>query len=150
MSNSQRSTKCPAPADVPPSRPLDPSLLNKEEQEVFKILNEKNDISSKRPKERSDAENKSLKACNKKLQKFRKEIVDGVLKQFPDLQKKPKTVAERVELHRIAQSEAEKEDSRNKNKERNRQKHAIEDSEAREKRRKGRQRTPHAKTCYRI
>ena len=122
MSKPQRSRKCPAPADAPanPStQPPAPIQLNEKEQEVFTILNEKNNISAICPILRSDKQKKDLMAYNNKLKKFEKEIVDGVLKKFPDLQKKPKTGAERVELHRIAQSEAEKEDSRNKNKEHN-------------------------------
>ena len=74
----------------PPSRPQDPSSLNKEEYEVFNILKEINEISGKGPKERSAAEKNSLKARNKKLKTFKTEIVDGVLKKFPDLQKERK------------------------------------------------------------
>jgi len=53
-------------------------------------LKEINEISGKGPKERSAAEKTSLKARNKKLKTFKTEIVDGVLKKFPDLQKKTK------------------------------------------------------------
>ena len=122
-------------------------------------MNETNYISAIRPNLRSDKQNKDLKAYNKKLQKFGKEIVDGVMKKFAHSKTKPKTGAERmsalrkgmtqeqrekaktlnqerVELHRIAQSEAEKEDSRNKNKERYMQKRATQDCEATQKRKK--------------
>ena len=73
-------------------------------------MNGKNNISAFCPKLRSDKQKTDLKAYNNKLNKFEKKIVDGLLKNFPDLQKKPKTGAERVSASRewMTQEQREK------------------------------------------
>ena len=81
---------CVLRQDVSPLPAPRPQLAKQRRTRSFNILKEINEISGKGPKERSNAENKSLKAYNKKLKKFEKEIVDGVLKKYSDLQKKTK------------------------------------------------------------
>ena len=99
MSKPQRSRKCPAPADAPanPStQPSAPIQLNEKEQEVFTILNENKNISNILSNLRTKKQKTDLKAYNNKLNKFGKDIVEGVLKKCPDLQKKAMIGAERI------------------------------------------------------
>ena len=92
MSKPQRSADAPAnPSTQPPA----PIQLNEKEQQVFTILNEKKNISDIVSNLRTKKQNTDLKACNYKLNKFGKDIVEGVLKKCPDLQKKAMTGAER-------------------------------------------------------
>ena len=107
MSKPQRSRKCPAPADAPADAPANPSTqppapiqLNEKEQQVFTILNEKKNISDIVPNLRTKKQNTDLKKYNNKLNKFGKDIVEGVLKKYPDLQKKAMTGAERISVLR--------------------------------------------------
>ena len=58
---------------------------------VIKVLNEKNTIMESKPKSRTDKQKKALQACNNKLRKISKELVEDVLRKFPHLQKKTDT-----------------------------------------------------------
>ena len=85
MSKPQRSADAPAnPSTQPPA----PIHLNEKEQKVFTILNEKKNINVIFPNLRTKSQNTYLKKYNNKLNKFGKNIVEGVLKKYLHLQKK--------------------------------------------------------------
>ena len=73
----------------------------------MKALKEKNTMMEIKPKSRTDKQIKSLNACNNKLNKMGKELVENVLRKFSYLQKK--TDAERKQLHRNLLTDVEKE-----------------------------------------
>ncbi len=63
-------------------------------------MNEKKNISDILSNLRTKKQNTDLKACNYKLNKFGKDIVEAVLKKCPDIQKKAMTGAERQKKSR--------------------------------------------------
>ena len=63
---------------------------NENELIVMKALKEKNTILEIKPKSRTKKQTKSLKACNNKLTKMGKQLVENVLSKFSYLNKKPK------------------------------------------------------------
>ena len=62
---------------------------NENELTVMKALKEKNTILEIKPKSRTKKQTKSLKACNNKLTKMGKQLVENVLSKFSYLNKKP-------------------------------------------------------------
>ena len=73
------------------------SLYNFEKQ-VFTILKEKKNISDIVPNLRTRKQNTDLNKYNNKLNKF--DIVEGVLKKYPDLQKKAMATTEIKKIKR--------------------------------------------------
>ena len=70
------------------------------EKEVFTILKEKKNISDIVPNLRTKKQKTDLKKYNYKLKKFGKDIVEEVLKKYPDLQKKAMTTTKRKKIKR--------------------------------------------------
>merc|ERR1712033_108032 len=73
-------------------------------------------IDDKTPKLRTEDEKKKLKSLSNKMRKFPKDLIDGIQKKFPFLQRTPKTAEQRKkqdkECHRqkrAAESEIEQE-----------------------------------------
>ena len=99
------------------------ALLNGKEEEIYNILYKKKEIDDKTPKLRTEDEKKMLKSLSNKMRKFPKNLIDGIQKKFPFLQRTPKTAEQRKEQvkecnrqKRGAESEIEKKgDLRNKN-----------------------------------
>jgi len=99
------------------------ALLSGDEKEIYKVLYKKKEIDDKTPKLRTEDEKKMLKSLSNKMRKFPKDLIDGIQKKFPFLQRTPKTAEQRKEQvkecnrqKRGAESEIEKKgDLRNKN-----------------------------------
>ena len=85
MSKRQRSADAPANSSTQPPGPIQ---LNKKEEEVFTTLNKKKNISDIHPKERSEKQKTDLKKYYNQLNKFGKDIVEGVLKNVQNYRKK--------------------------------------------------------------
>merc|ERR1712240_956310 len=73
------------------------ALLSGDEKEVYKVLYKKKEIDDKTPKLRTEDENKMLKSLSNKMRKFPKDLIDGIQKKFPFLQRTPKTAEQRKE-----------------------------------------------------
>merc|ERR1711872_749134 len=91
------------------------ALLSGDEKEIFKVLHKKKEIDDKSPKLRTEDEKKKLKSLSNKMRKFPKNLIDGIQKKFPFLQRRPKTGEQRKEQDkechrqkRAAESEIEK------------------------------------------
>merc|ERR1712215_636562 len=92
------------------------ALLSGDEKEIYKALYKKKEIDDKTPKLRTEDEKNMLKSLSNKMRKFPKDLIDGMKKKFPDLQRTPKTAEQRKEQvkecnrqKRSAESETDKE-----------------------------------------
>ena len=88
------------------------------EEEIYAILLKKKEIDDKIPKLRTEDETKTLRSLFNKMRKFPKNLIDGVQKKFPFLQRTPKTAEQRKEQvkecnrqKRGAESEIEKKET---------------------------------------
>merc|ERR1712133_361139 len=91
------------------------------------VLYNKKVIDDKTPKLRTLDEQKKLKSLSNQMRKFPKNLIDGIQKKFPFLQRRPKTGEQRKEQNkechrqkRAAESEKETERRLNKQKSMNR------------------------------
>ena len=73
------------------------ALSSGDEKEIFKVLYEKKVIDDKSAKLRTEDEKKKLKSLSNKMRKFPKDLIDGIQKKFPFLQRTPKTAEQRKE-----------------------------------------------------
>merc|ERR1712240_684127 len=73
------------------------TLLSGDEKEIYKVLYKKKEIEVKTPKLRTEDEKKMLKYLSNKMRKFPKNLIDGIKKKFPFLQRTPKTAEQRKE-----------------------------------------------------
>merc|ERR1712240_69540 len=73
------------------------ALLSGDEKEVYKVLYKKEEIDDKTPKLRTEDEKKKLKSFSYQMRKFPKNLIDGIQKKFPFLQRTPKTAEQRKE-----------------------------------------------------
>merc|ERR1712115_514802 len=110
-------------------------------KEIYKVLYKKKEIDDKIPKLRSEDEKKELKSLSYQMRKFPKNLIDGIQKKFPFLQRTPKTAEQRKkqnkECHRqkrAAESEIEKERRLKKQKEHEHEKRAAESEKEKEMR----------------
>merc|ERR1712133_171438 len=85
------------------------------------VLYKKKEIDDKTPKLRTEDEKKNLKSLSNQMRKFPKNLIDGIQKKFPFLQRRPKTAEQRKEQvkeckrrKRAAESEIETERRLNK------------------------------------
>merc|ERR1712089_100901 len=62
-----------------------------DEKEIYKALYKKKEIDDKTPKLRTEDEKNMLKSLSNKIRYFPKDLIDGIKKKFPDLQRTPKT-----------------------------------------------------------
>ena len=92
------------------------ALSSGDEKEIFKVLYKKKEIDDKSPKLRTEDEKKKLKSLSNQMRKFPKNLIDGIQKKFPFLQRTPKTAEQRKEQvkeckrqKRAAESEIEQE-----------------------------------------
>merc|ERR1711954_154536 len=99
------------------------ALLSGKEEEIYNVLYNKKEIDDKTPKLRTEDEKKMLKSLSNKMRNFPKNLIDGIQKKFPFLQRTPKTAEQRQEqdkeFHRqkrAAESEKETEKRLNKQK----------------------------------
>merc|ERR1711955_140964 len=99
------------------------ALSSGDEKEIFKVLYKKKEIDDKSPKLRTEDEKKKLKSLSNQMRKFPKNLIDGIQKKFPFLQRRPKTGEQRKEQKkecnrqkRAAESEKETERRLNKQK----------------------------------
>merc|ERR1711962_1870954 len=105
------------------------ALLSGDEKEIYKALCKKKEIDDKNPKLRTEDEKNILKSLRNKMRYFPKNLIDGIKKKFPDLQRTPKTAEQRKEQDneckrqkRAAESETDKEMRKEQDKECKRQK----------------------------
>jgi len=113
----------PKEMDVQDFHKLQVALSSGDEKEIYKVLYKKKVIDDKSPKLRTEDEKKKLKSLSNQMRKFPKNLIDGIQKKFPFLQRTPKTAEQRKEQvkecnrqKRGAESEIEKKgDLRNKN-----------------------------------
>merc|ERR1711867_139569 len=85
------------------------ALLSGDEKEIYNVLYKKKEIDDKTPKLRTDDEKKNLKSLSNKMRKFPKDLIDGIQKKFPFLQRTPKKQKEYHHDKRSAESETDKE-----------------------------------------
>merc|ERR1712240_830624 len=92
------------------------ALLSRDEKEIYNVLYKKKEIDVKTPKLRTEDEKKMLIYLSNKMRKFPKNLIDGIQKKFPFLQRTPKTaeqikeqVKECMREKRAAESEIEQE-----------------------------------------
>merc|ERR1712240_999055 len=92
------------------------ALLSGNEKEIYNVLYKKKEIDDKTPKLRIEDEKKKLKSLSNQMRKFPKDLIDGIQKKFPILQRRPKTAEQRKEQvkeckrqKRAAESEKETE-----------------------------------------
>merc|ERR1712240_160893 len=71
------------------------ALLSGDEKEIYNVLYKKKEIDDKTPKLRTEDEKKKLKSLSNKMRKFPKDLIDGIQKKFPFLQRTPKTSGSR-------------------------------------------------------
>merc|ERR1711873_94231 len=109
------------------------------EEEIYNVLYEKKEIDDKTPKLRTEDEKKKLKSLSYKMRKFPSDLIDGIQKKFPFLQRTPKTAEQRKkqnkECHRqkrAAESEMEKERRLKKRKEHEHEKRSAESEKEKE------------------
>ena len=65
------------------------AVLSGDEKEIYKALNKKKEIDDKSPNLRTVDEKNMLKSLSNKMRKFPKDLIDGIKKKFPDLQRTP-------------------------------------------------------------
>ena len=63
------------------------ALLSGDEKEIYKALYKKKEIDDKTPKLRTEDEKNMLKSLSNKMRKFPKDLIDGIQKKFPYLQR---------------------------------------------------------------
>merc|ERR1712240_215622 len=92
------------------------ALLSGDGKEIYNVLHKKKEIDDKTPKLRTEDEKKKLKSLSYQMRKFPKDLIDGIHKKFPFLQRTPKTAEQRQEQvkeckrqKRSAESETDKE-----------------------------------------
>merc|ERR1712240_827569 len=109
------------------------ALLSGDGKEIYNVLHKKKEIDDKTPKLRTEDEKKKLKSLSYQMRKFLKDLIDGIHKKFPFLQRTPKTGEQRKEQKkecnrqkRAAESEKEKEMRQEQDKEFHRQKRSAE------------------------
>merc|ERR1712240_1003833 len=92
------------------------ALLSGDEKEIYKVLYKKKEIDDKTPKLRTEDEKNKLKSLSYQMRKFSKDLIDGIQKKFPFLQRTTKTAEQRKEQvkecnrqKRAAESEIEQE-----------------------------------------
>merc|ERR1712074_193987 len=92
------------------------SPLTDEQQKSMKSLRKKQKINAIAVKERSADENKKLKQYLYKLNTSESNIIQDLLKKFPELRKqtKTKTAAQRMSASRSCQDEQQKNEERQK------------------------------------
>merc|ERR1711867_343885 len=73
------------------------ALLSGDEKEIYNVLYKKKEIDDKTPKLRTEDEKKKLKSLSYQMRKFPKDLIDGIQKKFPFLQRTPKTAEQRQE-----------------------------------------------------
>ena len=73
------------------------AVLSGDEQEIYNALCKKKEIDDKNPKLRTEDEKNILKSLRNKIRYFPKNIIDGIQKKFPRLQRTPKTAEQRKE-----------------------------------------------------
>merc|ERR1712208_52075 len=107
--------------------------LSGDEKEIYKALYKKKEIDDKNPKLRTEDEKNILKSLRNKMRYFPKNLIDGIKKKFPDLQRTPKTGEQRKEQvkecnrqKRPAESETDKERRLKKQKQYDHEKRAEE------------------------
>merc|ERR1711962_1293150 len=117
------------------------ALLSGDEKEIYKALNKKKEIDDKSPNLRTVEEKNILKSLRNKMRYFPKNLMDGIKKKFPDLQRTHKTAEQRKEQvkesnrqKRAAESETDKEMRKEQDKECKRQKRAAESEKDKEMR----------------
>ena len=71
------------------------AVLSGDEQEIYNALCKKKEIDDKNPKLRTEDEKNILKSLRNKIRYFPKNIIDGIQKKFPRLQRTPKTSGSR-------------------------------------------------------
>merc|ERR1712240_241963 len=117
------------------------ALLSGDEKEIYNVLYKKKEIDDKTPKLRTEDEKKTLKSLSNKMRKFPSDLIDGIKKKFPFLQRTPKTAEQRKEQDkechrqkRAAESEIEKEMRLKKQKEYDHEKRSVESEIEKERR----------------
>ena len=117
------------------------ALSSGDEKEIFKVLYEKKVIDDKSAKLRTEDEKKKLKSLSNQMRKFPKNLIDGIQKKFPFLQRRPKTGEQRKEQvkecnrqKRAAESEKETERRLNKQKKYEHEKRLAESEKEKEMR----------------
>merc|ERR1712115_640806 len=88
------------------------ALLSGNEKEVYKVLYKKKEIDDKTPKLRTEDEKKMLKSLSNKMRKFPKDLIDGIQKKFPFLQRTPKTAEQRKEQDKTRQDKTRQDKTR--------------------------------------
>ena len=73
------------------------AVLSGDGQEIYEALTKKKEIIDKSPNLRTVDEKNMLQSLSKKIRKFPKHLIDGIQKQFPRLQRTPKTAEQRKE-----------------------------------------------------
>merc|ERR1712240_690003 len=73
------------------------ALLSGDEKEIYKVLYKKKEIDDKTPKLRTEDEKKKLKSLSYQMSKFPKNLIDGIKKKFPFLERTRKTAEQRKE-----------------------------------------------------
>merc|ERR1712098_42478 len=73
-----------------------PKEMAGNQEEIYNALYKKKELDDKTPKLRTDDEKKMLKSLSYKMSKFPKNLIDGIQKKFPFLQRTPK-IAEQKE-----------------------------------------------------
>jgi len=117
------------------------ALLSGNEKEIYNVLYKKKEIDDKTPKLRTEDEKKKLKSLSYQMRKFPKNLIDGIQKKFPFLQRRPKTGEQRKEQvkecnrqKRAAESEKETERRLNKQKKYEHEKRLAESEKETERR----------------
>ena len=117
------------------------AVLSGDNLEIYNALTKKKEIIDKSPKLRTVDEKNMLQSLSKKIRKFPKHLIDGIQKQFPRLQRTPKTAEQRKEQakecmrqKRAAESETDKEMRKEQDKECKRQKRSAESETDKERR----------------
>merc|ERR1712215_107484 len=128
------------------------ALLSGDEKEIYKALYKKKEIDDKTPKLRTEDEKNMLKSLSNKMRKFPKDLIDGIQKQFPYLQRTPKTAEQRQEQvkecnrqKRSAESETDKERRLKKQKQYDHDKRSEESEIEKERRLKKQKQYDHEK-----
>jgi len=117
------------------------AVLSGDEQEIYNALCKKKEIDDKNPKLRTEDEKNILKSLRNKIRYFPKNLIDGIKKKFPDLQRTPKTAEQRKEQvkeckrqKRSAESETDKERRLKKQKQYDHEKRSAESEKEKEMR----------------
>merc|ERR1711873_86009 len=87
----------PKEMDVNQFHKLQLAVSSGDEKEIFKVLYQKKVIDDKSAKLRTIDEKKKLKSLSNQMRNFPKNLIDGIQKKFPFLQRTPKTAEQRKE-----------------------------------------------------